>query len=250
MLRFLGVALFLIFYFLLTSPYILVAMVLKQFRPALVQQISLNMIKRGGRIVNRIIGADITVIGHENIPENEPVLYVINHRSYFDVMLTYVRVKGLTGYIAKDVLGRIPFLHWWMIHANCLFLNRKDMRQGMEVILTAIEYVKQGISITIFPEGTRNKSEDDMLPFHKGSFKIAQRTGCAIVPVIINNSDDIYEAHRPFVKKTRIVIEYAKPFYMKDLEKEDQKAIDRYTRDLMLSVYRKNKALISSDKKN
>ena len=243
MIGFFGVVFFLIFYFLLTSPYILVAMVIEKFNPKLVQQISLNMIKRGGRIVNKIIGVKMTVIGHENVPENEPVLYVGNHRSYFDVMLTYVRVKGLTGYIAKDILGKIPFLHWWMIHANCLFLDRKDIRQGMEVILKAIEYVNDGVSITIFPEGTRNKTGEDMQPFHKGSFKIAQRTGCAIVPMVINNSDDIYEAHRPFVKRgCHIVIEYGKPFYMKDLSKEDQKNIHEYTRNLMTDIYRQNKA--------
>ena len=111
--------------------------------------------------------------------------------------------------------------------------------EGLKTIKTAIEYVKKGISICIFPEGTRNKngSELEMLPFHEGSFKIASKTSCAIVPMAIYNSAAIFEDHLPKVKKATVILEYCKPIYMKDLEKEDQKHIGAYTRNIIMDKY-------------
>ena len=133
------------------------------------------------------------MIGEENVPKNQPVLYIGNHRSYFDIVLTYARCPDLTGYIAKKEMQKIPFLSRWMKFLYCLFLDRTDIKAGLKVILTAIDQIKSGISIMIFPEGTRGKgsSDLDLLPFHEGSFKIATKTGCPIIPVCINHSSEI-----------------------------------------------------------
>ena len=85
------------------------------------------------------------------------------------------------------------FLHG-CVNLHCLFLDRQDIKAGMKTILTAIDKVKSGISICIFPEGTRNKGENEleMLPFHEGSFKIATKAGCPIIPIAISNSAEIF----------------------------------------------------------
>lgn len=84
----------------------------------------------------------------------------------------------------------------------CLFLDRENPKEGLKTILQAIDYVKHGISICIFPEGTRNKGEElSLLPFHNGSFKIAEKTGCPIIPMSLNNTCDIFEGHFPFIKR-------------------------------------------------
>ena len=127
---------------------------------------------------------------------------------------------------------------------TCLFLDRNDLKQGLKTILTAIEKVKSGISICIFPEGTRNKNEDelDMLPFHEGSFKIAAKTNCPIIPMAISGSADIWENHFPRVKKTHVILEYGKPIYMDQLEKEDKKHLGAYTQNIIHEMLVKNKA--------
>ena len=130
----------------------------------------------------------MTVIGEENVPKDQPVLYIGNHRSYFDILITYIRVPRPTGYIAKKEMLRYPLLRNWMKYLHCLFLDRKDLKQGLKTILEGIEKVKSGISICIFPEGTRNRVNDTFMPFREGSFKIAEKTGCAIIPMSINNS--------------------------------------------------------------
>lgn len=68
-----------------------------------------------------------------------------------------------------------------MRNLYCLFLDRNDTREGLKTILEGIDYIKKGISIVIFPEGTTSHTLD-LLPFKEGSFKFAEKTGCKIIP--------------------------------------------------------------------
>lgn len=205
---------------------------------------SLRIVQWGFRVILAIGGVKITVIGKENMPD-EAALYVGNHRSYFDILLMYVQCKRLTGFVAKDSIGKVPSLRVWMRYLYCLFLDRKDIKQGMKTILQAIEYVKQGISICIFPEGTRNDGEElSILPFKEGSFKIALKTGCPIVPVAINNSAEIFENHIPKLRKTHVVMEYGKPIYPKDLTRDEQKVIGATCYDIIKETILRNSKLV------
>ena len=189
------------------------------------------------------IGVKLTVIGEENVPTDVPVLY-IEITEAFLMYRSLIRCPIRTGYIAKKEMEKVPLLSTWMKRLHCLFLDRNDLKQGLKTILTAIEKVKSGISICIFPEGTRNKNEDelDMLPFHEGSFKIAAKTNCPIIPMAISGSADIWENHFPRVKKTHVILEYGKPIYMTNLEKEDKKHLGAYTQNIIHEMLVKNKA--------
>ena len=207
-------------------------------------ELSLRIVQWGFRTILRIAGTEITVIGKENIPD-EAVLYVGNHRSYFDILLVYVQCERLTGFVAKDSIEKVPSLRVWMRYLYCLFLNRSDAREGLKTILTAIEYVKKGISICIFPEGTRNDGEElSMLPFKEGSFKIATKTGCPIVPVSINNSAEIFENHVPALRKTHVVMEYGKPIYPKELSKDELKNIGAHCQNIIQETINRNAELV------
>ena len=205
---------------------------------------SLRIVQWGFGVILKIAGTKITVIGKENMPE-EATLYVGNHRSFFDILIMYVQCKGLTGFVAKDSMGKIPSLRVWMRYVYCLFLDRKDIKQGMKTILQAIEYVKQGVSIAIFPEGTRNTGEElSMLPFKEGSFKIALKTGCPIVPVAINNSAEIFENHLPKLKKTHVVIEYGKPIYPSELDNDEKKHVGVSCQNIIREMLQVNSKLV------
>jgi len=207
-------------------------------------ELSLRIVQWGFRTILNIAGTEVTVIGKENIPD-EAVLYVGNHRSYFDILLVYVQCERLTGFVAKDSIEKVPSLRVWMRYLYCLFLNRSDAREGLKTILTAIEYVKKGISICIFPEGTRNDGEElSMLPFKEGSFKIATKTGCPIVPISINNSAEIFENHVPALRKTHVVMEYGKPIYPKELSKDELKNIGAHCQNIIQETINKNAELV------
>ncbi|MFQ8841288.1 MAG: lysophospholipid acyltransferase family protein [Clostridium fessum] len=122
--------------------------------------------------------------GYENIPQDRPVLYVGNHRSYFDILVGYTTVPGLMGFVAKKEMEKIPLLSKWMLNVNCLFLDRNNIKEGLKTILAGIEKVRRGVSVWIFPEGTRNKNEQlsDLLPFKEGKLEDCREiwlSGCS-----------------------------------------------------------------------
>ena len=191
----------------------------------------------------KVTGVRLTVIGEENVPKDQAVLYIGNHRSYFDILLTYSRCPGLTGYVAKVEMLRYWLLRDWMKALYCLFLDRKDIKAGLKTILQGIEYIKRGISICIFPEGTRNRT-DEMLPFKEGSMKIAEKTGCPIIPMAITNSAEIFENHLPFIRPCHVILEYGAPILPRELTKEEKKFLGSYTQNRIQEMLDKNKSLI------
>ena len=244
MIRFIFVVLFLVVFLILSIPVMLVEWLIGKKSPNMKDYSSLRIVQWAFKVILWIAGVNVTVIGEEHIPD-EPVLYIGNHRSFFDVPITYSRCRRLTGFVAKKEIEKVPLLSTWMRFLYCLFLDRDNVRAGLKTILAAIEQVKNGISIFIFPEGTRNKGEElSVLPFHDGSFKIAEKTGCAVVPVSINNSVQILEAHFPFIRKTHVVLEYGEPIYPNTLDKEAKKQLGTYCHDLIEATIKKNAELV------
>lgn len=244
MIRFIFVVLFLVVFLILSIPVMLVEWLIGKKSPNMKDYSSLRIVQWAFKVILWIAGVNVTVIGEEHIPD-EPVLYIGNHRSFFDVPITYSRCRRLTGFVAKKEIEKVPLLSTWMRFLYCLFLDRDDVRAGLKTILAAIEQVKNGISIFIFPEGTRNKGEElSVLPFHDGSFKIAEKTGCAVIPVSINNSVQILEAHFPFIRKTHVVLEYGEPIYPNTLDKETKKQLGTYCHDLIEATIKKNAELV------
>ena len=245
MIRFILVCIVVIAYLVLTIPVLLVEWIIGKFSPMTKDISSLRMVQAIFKFILWITGAKVTVIGEENVPKDQAVLYVANHRSYFDILLTYSRCRDLTGFVAKKEMLNYPFLRTWMKRVYCLFLDRDNIREGLKTILTAIDQVKNGISVFIFPEGTRNKGDElSLLPFHAGSFKIAEKSGCPIVPVALNNTINIFEGHLPYIRKTHVVLEYCSPIYMNEMEKEDRKKIDVYCQKIIKDTIEKNHTLV------
>lgn len=244
MIRFVLVCLFVVLFLICSIPLMFVEWIIGKFNMEAKSRSSLAIVNWAFRCILFLTGVKITVIGEENVPQDTAVLYVANHRSFFDILLTYVRVPRPTGYVSKVELLKVPLLRQWMKNLHCLFLDRTDIKKGMQTILEGIEKMKSGISICIFPEGSRSKEPDTFLPFHEGSFKLAQKSGCPIVPICLNNSSDIWEDHFPKIKKTHVIIEYCKPIYINELDKEDKKFVGAYVQKIISNTYFKNKELL------
>lgn len=245
MIRIILVAAFVVLFLIFSIPLLLIEWVIGKFNMDLKNRSSLNIVKWTFRQCLKLAGVKVTVLGEENVPTDTAVLYVANHRSYFDILLTYVRVPRPTGYVAKKEMLKWPLLVNWMQNLHCLFLDRENVREGLKTILSGVEKVKSGISICIFPEGTRNKVKDTFLPFHEGSFKIAEKSGCPIVPIAMNNTAGILEDHAPKIKKAHVVIEYGKPIYLTELSKEEKKFIGLTVQKRIEEMYVKNKDLVT-----
>lgn len=235
--------LFLVLFLILSIPVFLVEYIIGKINHRAMVANSQAIVVSAFRVILFISGVKRTVIGRENVPKNEAVLYIANHRSYFDVPVAYDSIPTLTGFMSKKEIGKIPFLRTWMRLLQCLFLDRDDIKQGLKTILKGIEQVKAGYSVFISPEGTRSQGTE-MLPFKEGSFKIAEKTGCAIIPVALSNTDEAFEKHAPWIHKAHVVIEYGKPIYPKDLDKEQQKRLGAHVQGIIQEMLIKNAPLI------
>lgn len=241
MLRFIVVVIFVVSFLILSIPIMFVEWIIGKFNMNVKSRSSLAIVNWAFRCVAFLSGTKVIVLGEENVPKDKAVLYVGNHRSFYDIILTYVRVPRLCGYVAKKEMLKVPLLSIWMKYLHCLFLDRENIKEGLKTILEAIEKIKSGISICIFPEGTRNKTADTFLPFHEGSFKIAEKSDAPIIPLTIVNSAAVFEDHFPKIKRTTVVIEYGTPIMVNELSKEEKKAIGVKVQGIISETYFKNK---------
>lgn len=246
MIRFIGVATFVILFLVLSIPLLIAEWIIGKYNMELKNRSSLAIVNWAFRVCLKIAGTQITYLGENRIPQDTAVLYVGNHRSYFDILMTYVRVPRPTGYIAKKEMLRYPLLVNWMKNLHCLFLDRDDVKEGMKTILAAIDKMKSGISICVFPEGTRNRVEDTFLPFHAGSLKMAEKSGCPVVPMAIVNAGEIFENHLPKIKKARVIIEYGEPIDTRNLSRDEKKQLSDRVLSEIKTMYFKNKEAFGS----
>ena len=243
MIRTIFALLFVLLFLILGIPVLFVEWIIGKFNKPAADISSLRIVQWAFRVILFISGTKVTVIGEENVPKDTPVLYIGNHRSYFDIIITYARCPRLTGYVAKDNIAKVPLLSNWMRRLYCLFLNRTDVKEGLNTNLTGIEQIKNGVSMCIFPEGTRSKgdSELDMLPFKSGSFKMAEKTGCTIIPMAITGSSHIFEDHLPSVRKTHVVLQYGEPILLSELSKDEKKQLASLAQDRVKKMLEDNR---------
>lgn len=228
MIRFIIALIFAILYLLLTLPVLGILFLVKRHNRVAAAKAAQAMVKRIFRLIFLCTGSKAKVIGKENIPDNCAVMFAFNHRSIFDVIMTYSVIDIPCGFVAKNQLRKTPVLSWWMTLMNCFFLDREDMRSGVKMILHSIDCINSGISVAIAPEGTRSKTEN-MLPFKEGSFKMATKTNCPIIPVAFTNTDKLFENQFPRFKSVPTVIEFGEPIYPDRLSPDELKTIGAYT---------------------
>ncbi len=123
--------------------------------------------------------------GMENIPQEGGFMFYANHQGMFDILAVGATCDIPLGAVLKKELYDIPFLHQVALCTKSFPMDREDVRQSLTVIQNVTKEVKAGRNYLIFPEGTRSKLGNEMLPFHPGSFRCAVKSKCPIVPVAL-----------------------------------------------------------------
>lgn len=224
---------------ILSIPMYLVEAIVRLFNKKAAAHMAQVIVKGAFNLVMFVSGCQKTILGKENIPADTPVMYAANHRSFYDIILAYATVPNQTAFISKMEIKKMPCVAQWMYFLNCLFMDRGDVKQNLNVILSAISLVKEGYSIYIAPEGTRNAT-GTLLEFKEGSMKIATKGKCPIIPVCLCNTENIFENNLPWIKRGKILIEYGKPIYPEDLDKETKKHLGAYVREQIDAMYKEN----------
>ena len=159
-----------------------------------------------GHIVLGSTGSRVQIVGRENIPDDTAFCLMANHQSSLDIPLIIGFIPRVIGFIAKQELKLMPIINAWMQAMHCVFIDRKNARQSLKRLETALERIHRGDSLVIFPEGTRSKSAE-MNPFKTGNIRMVIRAGVPILPVTIDGTYRIlHESNRIHASHVRLVI--------------------------------------------
>ncbi|MCA2979594.1 MAG: 1-acyl-sn-glycerol-3-phosphate acyltransferase [Myxococcaceae bacterium] len=132
-------------------------------------------------------GAKLTVRGLERADFTRPAIYVCNHQSTIDIPALFLALPVNFRFVAKQALQYVPVLGWYMTMAKFVFIDRSNHKKAIRSLERAGERIRGGISIAMFPEGTRSP-DLAIMPFKKGPFALAMKAGVPVVPIAIEGS--------------------------------------------------------------
>lgn len=233
------IALFIILFAICSIVMLPVLWIIGKFNPKAKQRGTQKIVQTVFKAILFMSGVKKTVLGLDRVPTDRSVLFAINHRGFYDVILALATVPVPSAFVSKVEIKKIPGLRTWMRNLKCVFLDRKNPREGLKAILQGIENIKEGTSMFISPEGTRNHS-DILLPFKPGSLKMAEKIGCPIVPVAITNADQVLENHIPWIRGAKMTIEYGEPIYVGEMSAEEKVGLYEHARNSVQAMLEKN----------
>lgn len=148
------------------------------------------------------------IVGKEKIPHDRRYLIVSNHRDGNDPIIYIAGMpQERVGWICKKEVIDMPCVGKLLLNLCSLPLERDNLRQEVKVIKKAQDYINDDIcSVGIYPEGTRNKTENMLLPFKAGAFKIATATKCPVVVSCITYNYPRVHKSKPLIKIATINI--------------------------------------------
>ena len=173
-----------------------------------------------GAFVMDVFKTEVHIHGEENIPTEGPVVYISNHQSYADIPLCCMVLNKIQfGFIAKKELSDLFLYGEWVENIRSVLIKRDDARASLRAIEKAIEFVHQGFSMLVYPEGTRSKGPQ-MRDFKKGSLRVATKSGVPVIPITINGTWRIFE-EKGYPQKVTVDITIHKAIETKNLSKEE-----------------------------
>lgn len=180
----------------------------------------------------KLLRIRVHVTGMEKVPTDAKVLFVSNHRSNFDPIITWhVFRKWKVAFISKASNFKIPF--FGRIIRRCCFMaiDRENPRKAIATINQAAKLLReQEVSVGVYPEGTRSKN-GELLPFHNGVFKIAQKAEASIVVLCITGTEKIYQ-RTPF-QRTDVYLDVLEVFPAQGIKETKTEMIGAAVRRLI-----------------
>lgn len=168
-----------------------------------------NYARVWGKIGLFLAGVSLEIKDMQKIPPG-PVIFMGNHQSNFDILALYAALPVHFSWIAKEELFRIPLFGFAMRRAGYIPLDRGDGRRALKSMDEAARKIRSGVSVIVFPEGTRTR-DGNLLPFKRGGFLLAAKAGVPIVPFTINGTARINPAKTLQLRKGSVTISFSDP---------------------------------------
>ncbi len=132
----------------------------------------------------RLVGVRIELRGLENLAPGQNYIFMSNHVSNLDPPVLIPSIPGRCSVLVKKELFRVPVLGTGMKQASLVPVDRADREAAIESVNAAIDVLRRGLHLVIYPEGTRS-TDGKLLPFKKGAFHLAMNSGVRVIPVTL-----------------------------------------------------------------
>jgi 1-acyl-sn-glycerol-3-phosphate acyltransferase len=172
--------------------------------------------QRATKKANRAGRVTIQAIGCENLPEKNGFMLYPNHQGLFDVLVFLESCPKPFAFVIKKEASKVILLKQVIAALGSISIDRKDLKQSMEVINLVSEEIKKGRNFLIFPEGTRSKQGNTLLPFKGGSFKVATKSKCPIVPCALIDSFKPFDENT--IQPVTVTVLYLTPIYYEEYQ--------------------------------
>lgn len=182
----------------------------------------------------------IIISGKENIPENESILLISNHTSFYDIFLLISVIDRYITFAAAKELMKYPILNKYIEAINCVLIDRttEDLKYMKEQLIEMENAIKTG-GLILFPEGECNYFNGEIKDFKKGGFMAANKLDIKIVPTYIKY-EDVKKIGKWYVPNDKVQVKFGEPFKPSDIKdkKVNAKYLSEYTKEKVLELKR------------
>ena len=175
-------------------------------------------------------GVTVEARGIEHLPQGHPFILISNHQSHFDLIAFILTFPGSFRVVAKRLLFFIPIFGWCLWAAGMIPIDRTRRQSAIRSLERAAERVRVGVPVLFYPEGTRSP-DGKLLPFKKGAFVIALKSGVPIVPVSVAGSRTVLGKGSIAIRPGRIVIRYSPEIPVTGYTLESKEALIEHVRE-------------------
>ena len=185
-----------------------------------------------------VSGIGVTVEGLANIDPSQSYIYMSNHRSNFDIPLLLGCLPIQFRWLAKAELFKIPIFGRAMSGAGYVKIDRSNRKSAFKSIEHVAAKMKNGVSVMIFPEGTRSE-DGDVKPFKKGGFVMAVDTGTPIVPIILRGTRSIMAKGSWRINPGNVTLAIEKPIDTTGYTRDTKEDLIKTVRTVICEVFKK-----------
>lgn len=146
------------------------------------------------------------------IDRSQSYIFIFNHRSFLDAAIIPLAIPQQVRALGKKELSNIPFFGW-VVGKVAIWVDRTDSESRRKSIDQLVTFLQQGISAVVAPEGTRNASEEPLLPFKSGAFRLSVETGIPILPIAVIGANKIMKKGSLLIRPGKVNIYFSKPIF-------------------------------------
>jgi 1-acyl-sn-glycerol-3-phosphate acyltransferase len=166
----------------------------------------------------------VEMTGMEHLKGEGPYIFMSNHQGSYDIFALLGCLPFQFKWLAKKELFSIPFFGWTMAAAGYVSIDREGTRETVEAMNEAAQKIQDGMSVVVFPEGSRSP-DGAIQPFKKGGFTLAIKSGVPIVPITITGSREIMPRDRLTITSGKIQIQMGYPIETQDCSLKERESL-------------------------